>query len=512
VTRAAAARRLGPRTRLAIDVVGALGLVGTLVRYLSLSALAPVAVALGYGESPWPFLGAGAIAGAIGLALERIAARRPRRVGWREGSLVISLTWLLAAAYGGLPYVLAGVPGLDRPIDALFEGMSGFTTTGASLLLDFEALNHSMAMWRQLTQWLGGLGIIVLAFAILPRLHVGGRQLLESELPGPEINQLGDRVRQTVRRFWVLYVALTVLEAIALAVVGWTGLDDRMSPFDAIAHALTTIPTGGFSPESRSLEGFAAATHWVVIVFMFLAGMNFALLWGALLRGRIRALLRDDELQLYAVVLAAAAGLLVVELATEDLSGSDNPLRHGVFQAVALMTGTGFATVDFAGWPTLALMTIVALMFFGGAAGSTTGSVKLLRHVIVARSLKRELRLAVHPESVRAVRFNRSPVENDVVRAAIVFVLLYLGLFVAGTGIIALDASFDGPTLTALDAFSTAASTLGNVGPASGPAGPMASYESFSDVSTIVMSALMWLGRLEILPVLVLFTRTYWRR
>ncbi|MBM3678744.1 MAG: TrkH family potassium uptake protein, partial [Actinobacteria bacterium] len=324
MTRAAAARRLGPRTRLAIDVVGALGLVGTLVRYLSLSALAPVAVALGYGESPWPFLGAGAIAGAIGLALERIAARRPRRVGWREGSLVISLTWLLAAAYGGLPYVLAGVPGLDRPIDALFEGMSGFTTTGASLLLDFEALNHSMAMWRQLTQWLGGLGIIVLAFAILPRLHVGGRQLLESELPGPEINQLGDRVRQTVRRFWVLYVALTVLEAIALAVVGWTGLDDRMSPFDAIAHALTTIPTGGFSPESRSLEGFAAATHWVVIVFMFLAGMNFALLWGALLRGRIRALLRDDELQLYAVVLAAAAGLLVVELATEDLSGSDD--------------------------------------------------------------------------------------------------------------------------------------------------------------------------------------------
>jgi trk system potassium uptake protein TrkH len=503
--------RIGPRRRIAVDLAAATHLLGALTAFLGLAALVPSAVALWYGEPVWPFLLAGGITSGCGLALARATAGAGARVGAREGFLVVAATWLLAACFGAVPYLLAGGEQFADPVDALFEGMSGFTTTGATVVTDFEALPRSLAIWRQLTQWLGGLGIIVLALAVLPRLRVGGRQLFEAELPGPEVDQLGIRIRQAVQRFWVLYVGLTVAEASILATLGWTGVDEKMTPFKAVAHALTTVSTGGFSTEARSIGAFAPATQWVVVVFMVLAGTNLALLYYAFVRGRLRPLLRDEETRLYVALLGLASAVLLVELLTSEIEGSDAPLRNGVFQAVAIMTGTGYATVDFAAWPTLALMTLVLCMFVGGSAGSTTGSVKVVRHLVLGRVLRRELTQTLRPEVVMPIRLSGAVVDEKTLRAIVAFILLYLGLFVVGAGVIAVDASLQGPALLPIDAISAAAATLGNVGPAAGPAGPMDSYEPFSDLSTLVMVALMWLGRLEVLPIVVLFTRSYWR-
>jgi trk system potassium uptake protein TrkH len=366
-------------------------------------------------------------------------------------------------------------------------------------------------MWRQFTQWLGGMGIIVLALAVLPRLRVGGRQLLESELPGPEVDQLAERIRGTAQRLWVLYVALTAAEVVALSFLGLTGIDDQMDVYEAVAHAFTTMPTGGFSTEARSVEAFGAATQWVIVLFMVIAGANFALTYRAVIQRRPRAVVRDEELRLYLALLALGSLVLTVEIWTELFESGEEAVRHGVFQAVSIMTTTGFASFDFAAWPTLALMTIVGLMFIGGSAGSTSGSIKVIRHLIMGRLLRRELSQTVHPEEVMPVRLNAVVIDERTLRAITSFVLLYAGIFVAGAAIIAVDSAFQGPDLTAIDVLAAAATTLGNVGPGLGAVGPMSSFEPFSDVSTVAMIALMWLGRLEVIPVIVLFTRRYWR-
>src|SRR5215218_2802810 len=243
-----------------VDVRGALNLVGSLTKYLSPAFLFPTAIALGYGEPVWPFLVAGAATAGFGIGLEAVTDGK-ERIGAREGYLVISLMWVLVAVFGALPYVLAE-PQLARPVDALFESMSGFSTTGASALVDIPAVSRSMIMWRQFTAWIGGVGIIVLFLVVLPRLRVGGRQaLFKTEMPGPEL-PLAATIRQTARRFLVLYVAITALEVVILATLGWTGVDPRMSFFNAVAHSFATIATGGFSPEARSIEPFAATTQW----------------------------------------------------------------------------------------------------------------------------------------------------------------------------------------------------------------------------------------------------------
>jgi len=504
--------RPGRRGRLGIELAGAIGVAGTLLMYLSVSAIVPAAIALGYGESPWPFLGATAIAAAVGRGLAQIGRGRETRVGFREGYLVVAVTWLLAAAFGALPYLLSGDAQLDRPLDALFEAMSGFTTTGASILTDIEGLDRSMAMWRQLTQWLGGMGIIVLALAVLPRLRVGGRQLLESELPGPEVEDFATRIRSTARRLWALYVGLTAALVVLLLAIGWSGLDEAMTPFHAFAHAFSTMPTGGFSPKARSIEAFGPATEWALTAFMIIAGINFALIWRATVRRQPRVAIRDEELRVYLLAAVLGSAILIAVLWKEDIAGHADAIRHGTFQAVSIMTTTGFASVDFSGWSTLPLMTLVALMFVGGSAISTAGSIKVVRHLLLARVLRREVRRSVHRELVEPIRLNGRVIDERTVRAAVSFILLYVGTFVIGSGVIALDTALQGPEMRPINVLAVTATTLGNVGPGLSPAGPMGSFESFSDVSTATMTVLMWLGRLELIPVFVLLSRRYWRR
>jgi trk system potassium uptake protein len=470
----------------------------------------PVAFALGYGESPWPFLAGAALTAALGIGLERLTVGK-ERVGAREGFLVVALTWLLAAAVGALPYLLSGEDQLASPLDAYFEAMSGFTTTGASVLTDIPALPHSLLMWRQFTQWIGGMGIIVLALAVLPRLRVGGRQLFESEAPGPEPEQLAASIRATARRLWIVYVALTAVLVATLTTLGWTGVDERMGPYEALAHALSTLPTGGFSTRAQSLGEFGAASQWTVALFMAIAGINFALLFAVLVRRRGRALVRDEEFRLYFLILTVVSVVVFAEIASEGIHHGEAALRHAVFQTVSTMTTTGAASTDFAQWTALAAVTLVGLMFIGGSAGSTSGSVKVVRHLLIGRILRRELDQTVHPEIVHPIRLNGASIEDRTSRGVYVFVLLYVGIFAVGTLALIVDAAVSGHEVTPFESIAAAATTLGNVGPGFGFAGPFGSFEPFGDASKVTMIALMWTGRLEIIPVAVLLTKGYWR-
>jgi trk/ktr system potassium uptake protein len=506
-----AVTRIGRPRRLAIDVVAVANLVGTLAKYLGVVTVFPIALALYYGDPVWPYIVTGLGTSGIGYVVERLTAGARSQLGVREGFLVVSAMLLTTAAFASLPYLFAGGEQLDHPIDAYLEGMSAVTTTGASVVTDYDAFSPTLAMWRQFTQWLGGLGIIILAVAILPRLRVGGRQMMESELPGPEIAALGERIRELARVLWAFYIAMTVILTLLLATLGWLGIDDEMTPYQALAHAFATMPTGGFSPKADSLQGFSAETQWIIALFMFLAGMNFVLLFRGTVRRRPRLFVRDEEFRLYALFVLVASVALLVQIWGYGIAEGEEAVRTAVFQAISIITTTGFATTDFALWPVISLLTLFALMFSGGSAGSTTGSIKVIRHLLLGKVLRRELDQTVSPEVVMPIRYNGASVDERTLRAIAAFILLYVGFWAVGASVIAIDSAISNVPLSPLDTLAVAASALGNGGPGFGITGPFGSFAPLGDVSKITMIVLMWLGRLEIIPVFVLATRHYWR-
>ena len=460
-----------------------------------------------------PFLVAGALTGAFGWLLDWATGEHSRHgVGAREGFLVVALIWFLVPIFGALPFLLGGVAELGNPVNAYFESVSGFTATGATVLTDIEALDRSMLMWRQFSHWLGGMGIIVLAVAVLPRLRIGGRQLLQSELAGPtELERLTTTIRETARRLWVLYIGLTGVAILVLAALGWSGLDPAMNLFEAVAHAFSALALGGFSTKNRSAAEFAAITQWVLLVFIVLAGVNFLRLYRILVQRHVRAVLGDDELRLYLVFLAAGSALLFIELLAGGVAGGEERVRHAVFQAVSVMTTTGFATADYTEWSALAALTLLVLMFLGPSAGSTGGSIKVVRHLLMARILRREIEQTVHREAIVPIRLSGMVVDERALRSVVAFIVIYIGIFAAGAVALVLDARRGTIEIAAFEAIGAAAACLGNVGPAFGFAGPFGSYEPFSNLSTGILAILMWLGRVEIIPIVVLLTRTYWR-
>ena len=499
------------RESIGVDVSATLDLVGALLLYLAPAYLFPTAIALGYGEPPWPFVVGGVVTAAVGWALQRVATGR-EVASPREGFLVVALIWLLVPVFGAIPFVVAGEGVLAEPMNAYFESVSGFTATGATVVSDFDELSRSLGMWRQFTQWLGGMGIVVLAIAILPQLRVGGRQLLQSELPGPtELERLAVSIREVARRLWVLYVALTAILIALLTLYGWTGLDEHMDLFDASAHAFTTVSLGGFSTEGNSIAAFGPLVQWTVLVFVVIAGVNFLRLYRVFVQRQPRAVSRDDEFRLYLAILALGTVVVLVELLVDDVFSFGAAVRHAAFQAVSIMSTAGFATSDYTDWGPLATITLLGLMFVGASAGSTGGSIKVVRHVLIGRILRRELEQTVHQEVVAPIRLNRAVVDERTLRAVLAFVLIYVGLFAVGSLAIVADSFRSDVVVTPFEAMGAAAATLGNVGPGFGFAGPFGSYESFSAVSKAVMIALMWMGRVEIIPIVVLFTRQYWR-
>jgi trk system potassium uptake protein len=498
---------------LGVDVGSALDLVGGVLKWVGAAFVVPAAVALGYGEPVWPFLVGGVITSGAGFLLDQITGPKTgAAVGPREGFLVVGLIWLLVPVFGMLPYLLGGVAQLSNPINAFFESVSGFTATGATVLVDIEGLDRSMLFWRQFSHWLGGMGIIVLAVAVLPRLRIGGRQMLQSELAGPtEIERFTETIRETARRLWTLYAGLTVVAVLALAATGWLGLDPEMTLFDAVAQALSVVSLGGFSSRNTSVSGFAPVTQYVMLVLMFVAGVNFLRMYRVVVQRRLHVLATDEELRLYVVFALLGAALVTFELLVGDEEAGEAAFRHGTFQAVSVMTTAGFGSADSTLWGPLATMTLLLLMFVGASAGSTCGSIKVVRHLLLFRLVRRELEHAVHREVVVPIRIGGAVVEERALRSTVVFVLLYVLTFAVGALALLIEARSTGTQLAVFEAIGGSAACIGNVGAAFGFAGPLGGYAPFSDLSTVVLTLLMWLGRVEIIPVAVLLSRNYWR-
>lgn len=468
-------------------------LAGMLVRLFSAAFLAPLAVALYYGErfDAVGFAVAAASAFVVGH-LMRGVADEPTDLRRVEGMAVVAGTWMLVAIAGAVPYLWASVPA----VDALFESMSGLTTTGATTFADFSIFGRGIFFWRSLTQWLGGLGVIALFVAILPRLAIGGRQLFFAEAPGPTDEKLTPQIRKTAAALWMVYTLLTVAEAVALRFAG-------MDWFDAVCHGLTTLAAGGFSPHPESIMGFASPTiEWIIIGFMFLAGANFAL-QVRVLRGRPLTLVHDEEFRVYVGVIAVFAALGALFLWRDGAAFGD-ATRASLFQVVSILTTTGYASVDFQLWGDQAKMVLLVLMFVGGCAGSAAGGPKIVRHLLIARYTLRELKRALHPRAVLPVKLGGRTVPDDVMRAVLVFFLFYLLVFAICTVTVV---SFGADLVTGLTA---SIATLGNIGPGFNLVGPMANFGHLHPMSKVVLTLAMWIGRLEVLTVLAILRPEVW--
>jgi len=507
-----------------VDWRKSVALTGTVVKYLSVALAVPLVTALVYGDDVVAFGVSLVVAVLLGLALEQLDPGTELQS--REALLFVAVTWFTVAVVGAVPYVLAGMgteSTVARPVNALFESMSGFTTTGATVMGDISVDGHSHALmlWRQLTQWLGGMGIIVLMVAILPELAVNGAQLISEEAPGPSLEKLTPRITETARILWQAYFVFTALLAVALYSLNRVGLAPKMDLYTAIAHAFSTLPTGGFSTEAGSIAAFSVAVQWVVIPFMVVAGTNFALFW-YLLEGDLSTFTRDREFRAYAgaiaVLTAVLTGLLFAGAApTLEIGGTTegqfgNAVRQAAFQIGSLMNSTGYATSNFAEWDTHAQLVLLFTMFVGGSAGSTGGGIKVVRWLIVLKSVRRELYHAVHPQAVSPVRLGDYVVDEEAIRGVMGFTVLYFLLFGLAAVLLVLDAKRVGIDLTALEAIGASLAAIGNIGPAFGRLGPFGSYLMLPATSKLLMILLMWAGRLEIITVLVVFTRSFWEQ
>ena len=507
-----------------VDYRVSVAYVGTVLKYIGVTPSFPLALALYYGEDPVPFVVTIAVMVGGGALLERLDTGG--ELGDREAFLLVSLAWLIVPLVGAVPYLVAGTGTLANPVNAMFESMSGFTTTGATVLGDISVQRHGYAtlMWRQITQWLGGMGILVLMVAILPELSVGGAQVIDQEAPGLSLEKLTPRIQQTARALWGIYAGFTVLAVVVYYGLYVAGVAPNMDLYNAVAHALTTMPTGGFSPEARSIEAFAPVVQWAAMPFMLVAGTNFALFW-YVLRGEPRRLTDNTEFRAYLLVVAgfgavvsavlfSGVGLAETPANVDAIAGNvENALRQGLFQVVAIVTTTGYASMDVNTWDASAQTVLLFAYFLGGSAGSAAGSIKIVRWVLVKKSVDRSLFTTIHPEAIRPIRLKGIVVDETTIRDVFAFVMLFLMLFAVSTILLYLD-SVRTPdvTLSGLDAMSVAIATLGNVGPGFGDVGPMDSFLAFSPPAKLYMVFLMWVGRLEVLSVLIVFTPSFWRR
>ncbi len=480
------------RRRHGVNYGGVLFMLGRLLIALALALAIPGLLAH-FTASPGrsPFLVAAALALIGGIGLERgFNQGDDFSFGRREAFLLVSSAWLVSTFAGALPFVLEFGPLFF--IDALFESASGFTTTGASIFTDVESLPDAFLLWRALTQWIGGMGIIVLGIAVLPKLAVGGMELLGAEAPGPIQEKLTPRIAQTAKALWGIYFLLTLAAVGILLALGLT-------PLDAVAHAFTTMATGGFSTKNASVAAFdSAAVEWTILVFMILAGTSFALHY-QWMRGRFRALRDDPEFRLFCGILLAATIVLTVDLLVHRATTSGfDAIRWSAFQAVTIVTGTGFVTADYDAWPNVARTVLFLAMFVGGCAGSTSGSVKVVRLLLVFKKIGTDLKRVLQPRAVLPVRLGTKAIPEEVVSAVTTFFVLFLLLFLVG-GLVLTIMGVDPVT-----AFSASAACLGNIGPGFGGVGPTMNYAGLPALGKVLLALLMVIGRLELYTVIVM--------
>jgi trk system potassium uptake protein TrkH len=471
---------------------------GRLVLLLAATKLAPALCSAFYGE--WKvvvaFLLSSLITAILGGIMVTVGGQEGESYR-REGILVVVGGWVLASLIGAMPYLLAG--SFSHPMDALFESASGFTTTGASVMTAIEGHALGILFWRSFTQWLGGMGIIVLFVALLPELGPGARFLYKLEVPGPTAEALGSRITHTAGVLWKIYLMLSAVETILLMACG-------MNLYDALTHTFSTMSTGGFSPRNASVAAFQSPfVEIVIIVFMILAGTNFSLFYG-LKRRRGWNLYRDSEFRLYVNVMLGVTAVITFDLLRRGAyANGPRAALDAAFQTVSIMTTTGFATADFDTWPVLSRMLIVGIMFVGGCAGSTGGSMKVMRMLIGLRSAFREVRLIFSPNTMMSIFVGGKSVPDAVVRSVAGFFILYLSIWGAGTLLL----SISGPDL--VTSATASAATLGNIGPGLARVGPTQNFAFFGAWDKALMVLLMWMGRLEIYSIAALFSRAFWR-
>ncbi len=492
-----------------------LNLTGSVLKWLAVPLCFPLLLAVYYSEPVAPFLVTIGITLVLGTLFEQFESEG--KLGPREALLMVALTWLLVALIGAIPFIVAGRGTIAHPVNAAFESMSGLTTTGATVLREFDIHARSIMMWRQLIQWLGGLGILILATAILSRLSVGGAQLMESETQFDNVDKLTPHIEDTARLILKLYGGLTAAAIGVLYGLHLVGLAPNMDLYNAVAHAFTSVATAGFSPEPLSIAAFEPIVQWALIPFMFLGSTSFLLMY-FVLRGNVDRLRKSEEFRFYFGSVMILSGLVFAILILKENptgTGFNDTLRQSVFNVVSIVTTTGYANADFNQWSPFAKYILFLCMFLGGMAGSTTCSIKSFRWVVIFKSFRRDLFTVIHPEAIRPIRLSGNPVDEETVRNVYSYTLIaVVGVFLV-TILIAVDGAraglYDVDNFGAFDAMGAAASTFLNIGPAFGPAGPFGTYDVFPMPTKAAMVIIMWIGRIEIIPVLVLLTRSFWK-
>lgn len=445
----------------------------------------------------------------LGVLLMFVTKKHQKEIKKRDGYLIVTLGWLVMVFSGMLPYLFTGaIPGFTN---AFFESMSGYTTTGATILRDIESLPEGVLFWRSITNWIGGMGFIVLAVAILPLLGIGGMQLFAAEAPGPSADKLHPRITDTAKRLWYIYFGYTVACTLFMNLAG-------MSFFDAINHGLTSVSTGGFSTKNLSMAYWNnnPIVQYICMIFMFLGGTNFVLSYYAF-KGKFLNVIRDHEFRFYFLlicVVSIIAGLIILFRADVAMSAyhpmvfgeTESSFRHALFQVISVVTTTGFVSADFSSWTPFLTIVFFGLMFVGGSAGSTSGGVKVVRHLLMIKNGILEFKRALHPNAIIPVRYNGRTIQEPIIYNILGFFIIYMLMFIIGSlvlGMLGLD--FE-------SAVSGAASTLGNVGPALGVLNPLASFDVLPELGKWWCAFLMLLGRLELFTVLILFTPYFWKR
>lgn len=501
-------KRMLNLSRNQFDLGTVLGILGSFIFFLGFALLIPFFISILYEETIWhTFLYSAGIAFVIGGALYYLFPPE-HELQVREGFLVVSLTWLFLSLVGALPFVISGF--LPSYTDAVFETMSGLTTTGATVFNGttaagvanpaIESLPNSLLFWRSLSHWLGGMGIIVLSLAILPLLGVGGMQLFQAESPGPTADKLTPRVQETAKLLWGVYVAFTALEFLLL----W--VHPSMDWFEAVNHAFATMATGGFSTKNNSIAAFDSVYIDVIItIFMFIAGINFAMHF-RLLKGDVKTFFNNREMRFYALITAVSIAVVSFSLWIFNSYSFGGALRSGAFQVVSIITTTGFVTDNYQLWYSLGAFVLFLLFFTGGCAGSTGGGIKMIRLLVVIRNTFRELKQIIHPKAILPVQIGDHTVERDVQRSVLSFFVLYLFVFGIGSLIM---------STMGYDIQSSIGATiacLGNVGPGWGALGPTASFAKVPIFGKWMLILFMMIGRLEIFTVILLFTPSFWKQ
>lgn len=477
-------------------IIPVLAVIGEVLRIFAFAFLIPMVLAA--FDQSWSsvasFGGSFAITLIVGqvahVGFERLRTPIYHRV---EALAIVAFTWLILGFFGGLPYLFEGL----SPADAVFETISGLTTTGATILTDFSLYDRAFYLWRSMTQWFGGLGVIALFVVVLPRLGIAGRQLFFAEASGASDEPLMPQVRHTASRLWLLYTGLTLVQITLLIIVGF-------APYDAICHAMTTLAAGGFSPNGQSVMGYDnPAAEWIFVPFMMISGMSFTLLYKSLTRDP-RELFRDGEFAWY-FCLMTGLGLLTGYL-LDGHQLNEETARKGLFQVASLMSSTGYASEDYNVWNDMARVTLVVAMLIGGCAGSAAGGAKVIRYLLFAKHIKREITRTIHPQAIIPIKYKGRVIPNHVIHSVVTLVAIYiLGIFVLGLFVILVGKA------DLVTGFSASLACIGNIGPGFGPTGPMGNFAGFNDATKVALTLGMWVGRLEIVTVLALLHPHVWR-